>query len=111
VAQNFRDAAGMKRNDLEPGEPVPQAGVYQECNVFGTPTGAIAVMNDGEQLPAAPRGFTWRPLSGQSAAELRAKAVEYRQMAASATTPGVMESLLRLANRFADLAAQRERDG
>ena len=48
----------------------------------------------------------WLPLSQRSVAEIRAKAAEYRRMAASARTMQVVGGLLRLADRF-DAFAQR----
>jgi hypothetical protein len=35
-------------------------GHYEERNVFGTPTGKVTHAAEGQSLPAAPRGFTWR---------------------------------------------------
>src|SRR5581483_10938927 len=60
---------------------------------FGTPTGKAAIMAKGESLPHAPRGFTWRPLSERSPADLRAGAAGYRRMAGTARTATVAESL------------------
>jgi hypothetical protein len=74
-----------------PGERVCQTGVYEELNVFGTPTGKIARVQRGEHLPAASRGFTWR----RTAQQLRDRAAAYRSMAASA-------------ERLERLAAQRD---
>jgi hypothetical protein len=47
------------------------------------------------------------PLSELSARELRSRALEYREMAGSATTAVVYAGLLRLAERFEALAATR----
>ena len=44
---------------IRPGEPAPGAGVYQEHNVFGTPTGRHVTLGAGELLPRSPLGFTW----------------------------------------------------
>ena len=55
-------------------------------------------MGQGETF--APRGPGSRPISEQSAAELRARASEYRRMAATASTREVADSLRRLADRF-----------
>jgi hypothetical protein len=38
----------------------PSAGTYEQRNVLGTPTGVRITVSQGEVLPAAPRGFTWR---------------------------------------------------
>jgi hypothetical protein len=42
----------------------PSAGTYEQCNVLGTPTGVRIAVAEGEVLPAAPRGFTWRMIRG-----------------------------------------------
>lgn len=67
-------------------------------------------MAEGDQLPPAPRGFTWRPLAERSATELREEAARYRRMAQTATTRDVMESLRKVADRLEALADQRERE-
>jgi hypothetical protein len=43
-----------------PGTRAPSAGTYEQCNVLGTPTGVRVAVVEGEVLPFAPRGFTWR---------------------------------------------------
>jgi hypothetical protein len=48
------------------------------------------------------------PLSALSARELRRRALEYRQMAGSATAAVVHTGLLRLAERFEALADTKE---
>lgn len=78
--------------------------------MFGAPTGNTVFVLEGEKLPAAPRGFTWRPLADRSVAELRTRAERYRAMAATATAQQVADSLQRLAGRFDELAARRERE-
>jgi len=100
----------MALSEHQPGEPAPNAGAYEELNVFGTPTGKVAVVSKDEEFPAAARGFTWRHLGEQSPAELRARAAEYRRMAQTAKTAAVMDSLLKLAERFDALAGQREQE-
>jgi hypothetical protein len=100
----------MDRNEFTPGKPAPDPGCYEELNVFGAPTGKVIVMASGETFPAAPRGFSWRALAELSVSELRAKAAHHRAMAGTATTQGVVSSLLKLAARFDALADQRERD-
>jgi len=44
----------------QPGEPASRAGRYDELNVFGTPTGKVTHVREGEELPHSPRGFSWR---------------------------------------------------
>jgi hypothetical protein len=43
-----------------PGDPAPRTGHYEECNVFGTSSGIVRHVTEGEPLPSLPRGFTWR---------------------------------------------------
>ncbi|HTW71559.1 MAG TPA: hypothetical protein VME47_16850 [Acetobacteraceae bacterium] len=100
----------MQRTEYSSGDRVPNSGDYEELNVFGSWTGRIAQMTEGDRFPAGPRGFTWRPLSERSAAELRAQAVEYRRMAETARTPTALSGLLKLADRLDALADQRERE-
>ena len=99
----------MPHHEYRPGEPVPGAGVYEELNVFGSPTGRCAVMAEGEELPAAARGFTWRPLTVRSARELRARAETHQRLASTAQTPAVAENLRAIAERLRALADERER--
>ena len=40
--------------------PAPATAHYEELNVFGSPTGAVVHVREGDRLPGAPRGFTWR---------------------------------------------------
>lgn len=94
--------------EVQPGDEAPTTGVYEKLNVFGTSTGEVAVVAIGEKMPRAARGFTWRKLSDQSPAELRARATEYRRMADAARTQSVMDSLRRLADRFDRLADLQE---
>jgi len=65
---------------FDPGEQGPEAGLYEELNVFGSVTGKTIFMAEGEEFPHAPRGFTWRPLSQWSIGELPAKAAEYTRV-------------------------------
>jgi hypothetical protein len=51
-----------------PGDCTPVTGRYEELNVFGTRTGKTVHVEEGEPLPAAPCGYTWRrilPSRGQ----------------------------------------------
>ena len=38
----------------------PATGNYEELNVFGSHTGKVVYVAEGDQLPPAPRSFTWR---------------------------------------------------
>jgi hypothetical protein len=48
------------------------------------------------------------PLSQRPIAELRQRAAEYRRMADTARIEATVDSLLKLADRYDDLADQRE---
>jgi len=100
----------MAFSDHYPGEVAPRSGVYEELNVFGTRTGRVVVVAKDEEFPAAARGFSWRPLSERSVAELRARAAEYRRLAETARTATVMDGLRKVAERIDAIADQRERD-
>jgi hypothetical protein len=100
----------MEPREHWPGERAEVPGAYEELDVLGTPTGRIVLAAQDEELPAAPRGFSWRPLSEQSAAEIRARAEEYRRMAESARTLPVRESLRKLAERLDAIADRREQE-
>ena len=47
-------------SEQQPGDRAPETAYYEELNVFGTPTGKVHHSQEGDQLPGAPRGFTWR---------------------------------------------------
>jgi len=96
----------MPWDEYLPRTPSPHTGFFEEFNVFGTETGAVVFVNEGEALPGAPRGFTWRPIRSLSLVELRERAAHYRQMAATARTGNATQGLLKLALRFEALAAE-----
>jgi hypothetical protein len=98
----------IARDEFQRGEAAPQARPYEQLNVVGTPTGREIIVMHGDTFPAVPRGFTRRRLSSLSAAELRARATQYRQMAATASTALVMQELLKLAERFDAFADRQE---
>ena len=100
----------MASDEDLPGGRAPTSGLYEELNVFGTPTGTTVFVSEGDGLPGTPRGFSWRPLAERSVAELRERAKRYRAMAATATTEQAMEGLEKLAERFDALADRRERE-
>ena len=43
-----------------PGDRAPATGHYEQLNIFGMPSSCVVLVREGEPLPAAPRGFTWR---------------------------------------------------
>lgn len=50
----------MPDPDHQPSDPAPESGTYCLHNVFGTPLHRRHVAAEGDPLPAAPRGHTWR---------------------------------------------------
>jgi hypothetical protein len=50
----------VERQEHQPGAHAPVAGHYEELDVFGSPTGRVEHVREGDRLPHAPRGFTWR---------------------------------------------------
>lgn len=98
----------MVPKEYQPGERAPIAGRYEELSPFGAPTGRSTMMQEGDALPGAAPGFSWRPLSARSAAELRTQADDYRRMAETARTPDVAAGLRRIADRFDAMADQRD---
>ena len=54
-----------ERQEHQPGLHAPATGHYEELNVFGTRTGKVEHVHEGERLPSAPRGFTWRQVAGE----------------------------------------------
>jgi hypothetical protein len=80
-------------------------------NLFGSPTQRLVLIERGEGVPAAPRGHVWRlerpALSELTTADLVERAVEMRTRAATARARGSAESLIRLAERYEALAADR----
>jgi hypothetical protein len=50
----------MEDDEHLPLAPAPRTGHYEELNVFGTPTGKVVHVEEGHELPRAPRSFTWR---------------------------------------------------
>jgi hypothetical protein len=99
----------MALSEHQPGGRAPASGEYEELNVFGTPTGRVAVVEKDEELPGAARAFSWRRLGDRPVAEIRASAAEYRRMAETARTAGVRDDLRKLAERFDRFADLRER--
>ena len=49
-----------ERQEHQPGAHAPVTGQYEELNVFGSSTGRVEHVREGERLPNAPRGFSWR---------------------------------------------------
>jgi hypothetical protein len=94
--------------DYPPGARAPLTASYEELNVLGARTGKVIVAQEGNDLPSAPRGFTWRPQLRRLATELRDLAQQIRRVAATATPLETRDSLLRLSRKIVALAAENE---
>jgi hypothetical protein len=56
-----KEWGGLQRdNEYQPGDNAPATGKYEELNVFGARTGKWHHAQEGEPLPPAPRGYSWR---------------------------------------------------
>lgn len=42
-----------------PGRPAPVSGIFEQMNIFGSPTGIMVRVPCGHPLPAAPVGHGW----------------------------------------------------
>jgi len=45
---------------LSSGSLLPEAGMYEELNAAGEPTGERVIAGKGERLPVSPVWFSWR---------------------------------------------------
>jgi hypothetical protein len=55
--------------DHAPGDAAPTAGIYEQLNIFGRPTGIRASVGHGHLLPAAPVGHNWTLVDDDPSAE------------------------------------------
>jgi hypothetical protein len=55
-----------ERQEHQPGTHAPATGRYEELNIFGTRTGRIERVCEGERLPAGPCGFSWRQIAEEA---------------------------------------------
>ena len=56
----------MARKEHQPGTAAPMTACYEELNIFGSRTGRIEHVCEGDQLPCAPRGFSWRRIEQEA---------------------------------------------
>ena len=54
------------RQEHTPGTRALVTGHYEELNVFGSPTGKVEHVQEGERLPHAPRGFSCRHIEDKA---------------------------------------------
>jgi hypothetical protein len=50
----------MNETEYAPGDPAPFSGIYELLNVLGFPSKTRIARMEGERLPPAPLGWTWR---------------------------------------------------
>jgi hypothetical protein len=55
-----------RRQEHQPGAHAPVTGLYEELNVFGSPTRKVEHVQEGERLPRAPRDFSWRQVEEEA---------------------------------------------
>jgi hypothetical protein len=48
-----------QRPDHAPGDAAPAAGIYEQLNIFGRPTGIRINVEHGHPLPSAPLVHSW----------------------------------------------------
>jgi hypothetical protein len=53
------------RTEHQPGAYAPITGRFEELNIFGSATGKVEHLQEGERLPPAPLGFSWRHIEGK----------------------------------------------
>ena len=85
-----------RRPEHVPIDDAPAPGRYELLNIFGTATGEAVSASEGEQFPAAPRGYSWRLVAADEPLEVARRRV--------------LESEKRV-ERQADLVRQMERNG
>ena len=61
--------------EYDPMDHVPVSGRYELLNVFGTATGEAVSAMEGDRLPGAPRGYSWRQVAVDEPLELARRRV------------------------------------
>jgi hypothetical protein len=56
----LREPMSDDQKEHQPGDRAPATSHYEELNIFGSPTGTVVHVHEGDRLPGAPRSFTWR---------------------------------------------------
>jgi hypothetical protein len=72
-----------RQSDRDPADAAPVSGRYELLNIFGTATGEALSAGEGERLPAAPLGYSWRLISVDEPLEVaRRRVLEAEQRVA-----------------------------
>ena len=64
-----------RRSEYDPRDVAPASGRYELLNIFGTATGEAVAANEGERLPAIPRGYSWRQVAADEPLEVARRRV------------------------------------
>ena len=65
----------LRRSEYAPTDNAPASGRYELLNIFGTPTHEAVSANEGERLPAAPLGYSWRLVADDEPLEVARRRV------------------------------------
>jgi hypothetical protein len=65
----------LRRSEHDPRGVPPASGRYELLNIFGTATGEAVAANEGERLPAIPRGYSWRQVAADEPLEVARRRV------------------------------------
>jgi hypothetical protein len=55
-----------QRPDHLPGQSAPASAIYEQMNIFNSPTGVRVKVVRGEPLPSAPMGHSWAVVKGDA---------------------------------------------
>ena len=66
LALDRNECIPILHGEHQPETHAPLTGHDEELNIFGTPTGKVEHVREGERLPHAPRGFSWRRMEEES---------------------------------------------
>jgi hypothetical protein len=58
-----------RHQEHAPGDAAAAAGVYEQLNVFGRPTGIRVALTHGHPLPNAPIGHSWMLIDEDTASD------------------------------------------
>ena len=61
--------------EYAPNDNAPASGRYELLNIFGTPTDEGVSVSEGEPLPAAPLGYSWRLVANDEPLEVARRRV------------------------------------
>jgi hypothetical protein len=65
----------LRRFEYAPTDDAPASGRYELLNIFGTPTDEGVSASEGERLPKAPLGYSWRLVADDEPLEVARRRV------------------------------------